>query len=947
MFTNEASVEIYSSREKIRNQLTEYVKKYLGLENVDLYKTSFVSYIIDMLSILSTNQLFYSSTVYKEQFFLQAQLIESVYNLAQWIGYNPKGATPAQVQALFTIPLGFQDQEISITIPEGFTIKAGEIVFQINSNFSLNANISDVLTEIKDMNQKGITVEILQNRIVTVKDSNGFSYPVQLSVTGENTSEAQFLLPFTQITTSFSVTQIPDDLRFYQFFSYKFTDISGQISNQDVYVVPPDVVLPPGISITDIDSIEAFNKYLTPEQQAEYKWTLSEAGIYTLTSTDKQYVFTSYDNQADIIFGNGVLGKQPTPGSVVFVIFYLTNGESGNVIPGSITTGDPILYTNSQGNVSRISYTVINTSSATGGKDSQSIEEIKNSALVNLTSQKRLVSNQDYDNISSIVQNVPLLDSIPILKRSDLKVNEVTIFSELIQDDSSGISQIIPTRNVIMVPDSTSVIYPEFYIPRGTIPQNPLDLTISEFQTIFSMNVNLLTNSVGYEYLLKSTSISSILQSTDEVYNSKVYISIPNVSFSATVNPSDPDPVTISVNAVVNHITTAGIQQFRCKIKTLYNGEINLMSTDLDPNDPLIVKGFSYNYLNILSFPLGTTSFEFEIQGYIPYDLVTETDKIALGWGPGEAITKPSAWLTISVYACSLVIRQDLSEFMISSVDSYTDEESVIKYRIHDVPVILNEYVNLPTFDSNNFELNVLQKLINNMQISQYRMINDFINIKFPDTTGLLTNMKYNPVDAQTIISRRLTSVPVSPNLNDTYIINGSEGYDFLGNNWNNYISYIVIWNGVEWLFTAPSVNQFIEINNIYDPLDEDQGKRLIYSGSSWFEPVFNIPLNITLRITQDSTISSSTSAIVNSIKTEIVNQMASQFGLDKNIDRSQIIQIVRSVPGVKYVELLEPSVDIKFNYNILTDLTEEEVLDYTPQISAITEDTITVKVVS
>ena len=233
------------------------------------------------------------------------------------------------------------------------------------------------------------------------------------------------------------------------------------------------------------------------------------------------------------------------------------------------------------------------------------------------------------------------------------------------------------------------------------------------------------------------------------------------------------------------------------------------------------------------------------------------------------------------------------------------------------------------------------------MQISQYRMINDFINIKFPDTTGLLTNMKYNPVDAQTIISRKLTSVPISPILNDTYIINGSEGYDFLGNNWNNYINYIVIWNGVEWLFTPPSINQFIEINNIYDPLDDDQGKRLIYSGSSWFEPVFNIPINITLRITQDSTISSSTSAIVNSIKTEIVNQMASQFGLDKNIDRSQIIQIVRSVPGVKYVELLEPSVDIKFNYNILTDLTEEEVLDYTPQISAITEDTITVKVVS
>jgi hypothetical protein len=276
MFTNDSSINIYSSREQIRNQLASYLQLYLGLENVDLYKTSFVSYIIDMLSILSANQLFYSSTVYKEQFFLQAELMESVYNLAQWIGYTPTGATPSQVQAYFTIPLNFSDQQVTINIPNDFTIKANTIEFTLNSQYSFSANTDEVHAEIESMEQKGITVEILQNRIVTVTDSNGFSYPVQLSTTGTN-GQASFLLPFTQVKQTLVSTQIPQNLQFYQFFSNLFTDINSQISSQKVYVVPPTVVLPPGIKITDIDSIDKFNLYLTTDQQEEYEWSESQA----------------------------------------------------------------------------------------------------------------------------------------------------------------------------------------------------------------------------------------------------------------------------------------------------------------------------------------------------------------------------------------------------------------------------------------------------------------------------------------------------------------------------------------------------------------------------------------------------------------------------------------------------------------------------------------------
>ena len=88
-------VNIYGSREKIRNQLIQFARQYLNLGDADIQKTSYLAYLIDMLSILSANQLFYDSTIYKEFFMVDAQFTESVYNLARWIGYNVPKAVPA------------------------------------------------------------------------------------------------------------------------------------------------------------------------------------------------------------------------------------------------------------------------------------------------------------------------------------------------------------------------------------------------------------------------------------------------------------------------------------------------------------------------------------------------------------------------------------------------------------------------------------------------------------------------------------------------------------------------------------------------------------------------------------------------------------------------------------------------------------------------------------
>ena len=72
--TDTISTQIYSSRDAIRSQITDYIKSYLELENVDLTKSSFLSFIINIISTLTGNLMFYETSIYREFFLTKAQL---------------------------------------------------------------------------------------------------------------------------------------------------------------------------------------------------------------------------------------------------------------------------------------------------------------------------------------------------------------------------------------------------------------------------------------------------------------------------------------------------------------------------------------------------------------------------------------------------------------------------------------------------------------------------------------------------------------------------------------------------------------------------------------------------------------------------------------------------------------------------------------------------------
>ena len=118
------SEQIFLSRDSIRELISTEVKRYLELENVDLTKSSFLSFLIDTISTLTGNLLFYQLSIYREFFLTKAQLPDSILNLSSFLGYNTTEATPATANVLLTFSFGFEDADTQFVIPEGFKFKA-------------------------------------------------------------------------------------------------------------------------------------------------------------------------------------------------------------------------------------------------------------------------------------------------------------------------------------------------------------------------------------------------------------------------------------------------------------------------------------------------------------------------------------------------------------------------------------------------------------------------------------------------------------------------------------------------------------------------------------------------------------------------------------------------------------------------------------------------------
>jgi hypothetical protein len=214
------SSQINLSRDAIRSQIIEYIQTQLELENVDLTKSSFLSFMVNTISTLTGNLLFYQSSVYNEFFLTKAQIPESIYNLSAFLGYSPSEASYATANILVTIPLTFSDSFVSFSINEGFSFQTTDGIefltyYETNIEITNNTSASILITE----------------------GTKRYYLPTSI-----NNGNLYFVLSLRQYKQDEQEFQIDSDLSEYQFYTLDMT-IDGKVSEMNVQIKNPDTAV--------------------------------------------------------------------------------------------------------------------------------------------------------------------------------------------------------------------------------------------------------------------------------------------------------------------------------------------------------------------------------------------------------------------------------------------------------------------------------------------------------------------------------------------------------------------------------------------------------------------------------------------------------------------------------------------------------------------------------
>jgi hypothetical protein len=348
---------------------------------------------------------------------------------------------------------------------------------------------------------------------------------------------------------------------------------------------------------------------------------------------------------------------------------------------------------------------------------------------------------------ANIAQN-----SLPVLKRSDLKTNEISLFTTLLYGtNAEEIYNLVPMRNAsITVPSGTTDIY------RDTV----VTIDGQDYYTLFNINIDTLNDVGYYSYILYEIETVPALEAS---YTSTYDIYADNLEVIKDGNTGVFKLYYKSIE-VDSYLAT-------CVLGNVQTGVNRDMINDSTGGY------FVYTYDPYTNIPMGEQTFTFTI-----YDPSNEP---------------------VAKYSSKITFRNDLKAFMMSNV--VADGTSITVY---DVPVIYGSYYD--SIDKRTFELNVLQVIIESLDLTEQRMLTDFTNIKFTNTYGTLANIRYNPTtrnDAIDIVS----SLPVSANVDDRFIL--VENTNTPGPYQDNIIRCIDS-TAMIYAYEAPSADAIVYVTN-------------------------------------------------------------------------------------------------------------------------------------
>jgi hypothetical protein len=391
-----------------KSALQQYAKTYFPTTYNDFSESSPGNMFIEMASYVGDVMSFYLDTQVQENFLLYAKEKENLYAQAYVMGYRPKASYAASTivdiyQEVPSIDFGGTSipnvSEYGLIIPSSTVLtstntgikfittqqidftntSSADVIFGNDNTFLLKKSIPAISAEIKTTtidfpgNQKFSTSNITDNnilQILRVTGSNGSNdiwyevpYLAQSSIfqkvanTGSNAEQVPYLLELQRVPRRF-VSRILSDNTIQLEFG------AGVSNKSDSQIIPTagniQAGIVPGISTITDDYNEA-STFFTQE--------------YGLVPSGSLYV--------EYLVGGGINSNIPAED--------LTTIDTSAVYFKNGTPSDPVLSSNVIASIASI-----NPRPATGGRNGDTTEEIRQNALYAYSTQLRAVTKDDY-----------------------------------------------------------------------------------------------------------------------------------------------------------------------------------------------------------------------------------------------------------------------------------------------------------------------------------------------------------------------------------------------------------------------------------------------------------------------------------------------------------------------------------------------------------------------
>jgi len=212
--------------------------------------------------------------------------------------------------------------------------------------------------------------------------------------------------------------------------------------------------------------------------------------LFGLGATSQVFFLQAAENDSyEILFGDGVIGRQPKNNSIVLIEYRACNGELPNGI-GTFTADDDITTA-----------TVTNIrvlSKASGGSIPESVESIKFNAPRAFTTQERVVTAQDY---------------ATLLKANFSEINDIAAYGgeEFDPPQFGKVIIAVDLKNTDSLPDTYRAKYRDFIKPRSPLSIDPVFIVPNYMYLTVNSNVkyDITQTSLGVDDM-KSLVVSAI-----------------------------------------------------------------------------------------------------------------------------------------------------------------------------------------------------------------------------------------------------------------------------------------------------------------------------------------------------------------------------------------------------------------------------------------------------